>query len=311
MSLTSCGGGQNGQFFDKRYTTVAKGVAIISIMACHCSGHWTGGRLLTPLGGIGVSVFLIASGFGLNESYKRSGLAGFWRKRWVRVYLPYFFAAVGYAIAFRWNLRGCLLNFSCVHSPYWFVTYILVCYVAFWLVCAVCPAHKCLVLLLPSLAALFLLPNLQAEQSFGFVTGVALSEHKDAFMRFSNRKKAYASTVAGLFVIGVAFLALKQIPGVRACSSAWVMNIVQCLIKYPLGMAVLLSLKCLPKILSNPFLHLSGLISYELYLVHFPFYGYVQEKLWPALLLTILSYLVAYIFNKMNNRLHGCIVCKE
>ena len=43
--------------------------------------HFTGNmsRIFTPLGGIGVAMFLILSGYGLNESFKKNGLDGFWK----------------------------------------------------------------------------------------------------------------------------------------------------------------------------------------------------------------------------------------
>ena len=302
------GGGKSSTFFDRQYTTVAKGIAILLIMVCHSSGHWAGGRVLTPLGGIGVSIFLITSGFGLNESFKKSGLSAFWRKRLVRVYLPYFLVAIVYAVVSRWDAIKCLLNFSCIHSPYWFVSYILACYVVFWILCLVCPKHKSLVMLVLSVFALLLLPNLQAEQSFGFVTGMVLSDKKDKFLEFAKRNKSYALLVAMLMIIGVISLAIKQLPVVRTTAPDWLMNVIQCFIKYPLGFGILLSLKWVPKLLANPFLYLSGVISYELYLVHFPFYGYVQNRLWPALLLIAVSYVISYYFNKINDKMHRSII---
>lgn len=38
---TRFGWGKNCQLFDKNYTTIAKGIAILLIMVCHCFGHWT------------------------------------------------------------------------------------------------------------------------------------------------------------------------------------------------------------------------------------------------------------------------------
>lgn len=65
------------EFLSLDYTTAIKGIAMLIIMLGHCSGHYVGGRLLTPCGGIGVSLFLIASGYGLNESFLKHGLADF------------------------------------------------------------------------------------------------------------------------------------------------------------------------------------------------------------------------------------------
>lgn len=86
------------------------------------------------------------------------------------------------------------------------------------------------------------------------------------------------------------------------------MNIIQCLIKYSLGIFILLVIDNVKVILRNPLVYFAGLISYELYLVHFPFYLLVREKLWPALLLFVASFIVAYIFFNLNNWVHKKII---
>lgn len=62
------------EFMDRYFTSVMKGIAILGVMLCHFMGTFGNGiTLFTPLGGIGVSIFLIMSGFGLNESWKTRG----------------------------------------------------------------------------------------------------------------------------------------------------------------------------------------------------------------------------------------------
>ena len=53
------------------YTTALKEIAMLLIMIGHCTGLWIGGRAMTPCGGIGVSLFLITSGYGINESIEK------------------------------------------------------------------------------------------------------------------------------------------------------------------------------------------------------------------------------------------------
>lgn len=45
---------------------------------------------------------------------------------------------------------------------------------------------------------------------------------------------------------------------------------------------------------------LAGVMSYELFLVHFPFYIYLDRKLLWAIVLFVGSFIVAYGFNKLN-----------
>lgn len=61
----------NIKWMSKNYTTIIKGVAIIMVIMSHI-GNVNDFRYLAPLGGIGVSLFLICSGYGLNESSKNS-----------------------------------------------------------------------------------------------------------------------------------------------------------------------------------------------------------------------------------------------
>ena len=55
-------------------TNYARGVSILMILVCHIAAVMlpqSVARLMTPLGGIGVAVFLVISGYGNNESYWR------------------------------------------------------------------------------------------------------------------------------------------------------------------------------------------------------------------------------------------------
>lgn len=49
------------------HTTACRAIAATGIIISHIAGN----RIFTPLDGIGVSIFLMLSGYGVNESYKR------------------------------------------------------------------------------------------------------------------------------------------------------------------------------------------------------------------------------------------------
>lgn len=142
------------------------------IMLCHCSSSWPYARLMTPLGGIGVSMFLVVSGYGLNESYKKHGLKDFWKKRFVRVYLPYFIAAIFLGIFHHWETKDWLQNLLCIKCIYWFITYIIGCYLVFWICSRFFHKYRYEIIALIFFMMLVVLPELQAEQSLGFVTGL-------------------------------------------------------------------------------------------------------------------------------------------
>ena len=55
------------QLFTRKDTTIIKAIAILCVFFCHLGNQFT--RFTTPLGGIGVCMFLIISGYGLEKSF--------------------------------------------------------------------------------------------------------------------------------------------------------------------------------------------------------------------------------------------------
>lgn len=74
---------------DRKLTEAFRGIAILLIMTQHLAGH-LGTNIFTPFGGIGVAIFLVLSGFGLNESFKKNGINGFLTRKFYRIWLPFF-----------------------------------------------------------------------------------------------------------------------------------------------------------------------------------------------------------------------------
>jgi len=68
-------------------TLILKGIAILLVVICHLGNEFT--RWFTPLGGIGVTIFLILSAYGLEKSYQKNGLRHYWKKRFLAVWVPY------------------------------------------------------------------------------------------------------------------------------------------------------------------------------------------------------------------------------
>ncbi len=63
---------------DKNTTSKYKGIAILSVIICHAMGTFAQGRItwFTPLGGVGVAIFLLLSAYGLNESWNKLETGG-------------------------------------------------------------------------------------------------------------------------------------------------------------------------------------------------------------------------------------------
>lgn len=155
--------------------------------------------------------------------------------------------------------------------------------------------------------ALIFMSELQAEQSLGFITGIWMSEHKERLNNFVKDKKSIIGIAFAFLFIGISALTIKQLPLIREYLGTPIYSIVQLFIKWPLSLAILFGAILTPALLRNPFVVLSGVISYELYLVHFPFYGMIKERFWPAVMLWVAAFIVSWFFNKLNNRISKLI----
>lgn len=81
-------------------TNSIRGIAILMVILMHSSCNF-GLRIFTPLGGIGVALFLILSGYGLTESYKRKKLELFWKSKFSKIWIPY---AIVLTVCTIWSL---------------------------------------------------------------------------------------------------------------------------------------------------------------------------------------------------------------
>lgn len=128
---------------DKCITECYRGAAIILIVLQHCSGK-LGTNIFTPLGGIGVAVFLLLSGFGLTESFKKKGMKGFLKSKLWRVWIPFFLFYIGiYLLYDNHNYKNLILNVCSIRQDdYWYVHYMLRCYVVFWIAFKFCYKYR-------------------------------------------------------------------------------------------------------------------------------------------------------------------------
>ena len=113
--------------FTRTTTDALKGVAVIVVIISHFMGGGYGIRYFTPLGGIGVGMFLFLSGYGINESSHINGLESFWKKKIVRIGILYLL----------WCLLLLILRiFDTMHFPifprYWYLEYLVLWYFIYW-----------------------------------------------------------------------------------------------------------------------------------------------------------------------------------
>lgn len=289
------------QLLDFDYTNCLRGVAILLIMTGHIAGTM-GIRWFTPFGGIGVALFLFLSGYGCNESYKYKGLNGFWGKKVKRVLLPYAIViTLVYVYKQKWDWNSYLLNIIGLRTSFWFIAFMMKWYIVFWVTTKFLTRHRMLIMFLCSFLMLTLLPKIEAEQAFSFLLGVICSE-KVLRMRSLTRKQLAVIVFGGLIIGGV-FLGVKQLPIVRLYEGETIYTIIQLLIKLPIAVGLVAALALAPVLMRSRYLMTAGIISYELFLVHFPFYSYLNGILIWAIVLFVGSFIVAYGFYQFNVRM--------
>lgn len=76
------------QWMDRNYTTAIKGFSILTVVWAHSGAMLSVGGIQF-VAGIGVALFLMCSGYGLEISYEKNGLEEFWKKRLLSVCLPF------------------------------------------------------------------------------------------------------------------------------------------------------------------------------------------------------------------------------
>lgn len=290
-----------GVFLDFTFTDCLRGVAILLVFQSHvCSTMGT--VIFTPLGGTGVALFLFLSGYGLNESYKHTGLSHYWRKKVARVAFPYFLLISAEYIFQGRNFLSLdyALDIFCLKTTHWYIAFMVKWYIVFWVTSRFFPRWRGHIMVGLGLVMLFFFPNIEAEQAFSFVTGYFASMHIDKLRTLS--KTVYAKCGITALAIGIICLAVKQLPTIRELEDTFVYNIVQAGIKLPLALSLVAGLTFAPGLKRSWFLMLCGTLSYEIYLLHIPFYGYVNGSLALAFGFFAVSLIAAFLFSLLNKR---------
>lgn len=186
---------------------------------------------------------------------------------------------------------------------YWYVVYQLLCYTAFYFVIKYASKYRIKLLLLCSLISFLFLPEIMAEQSLSFVVGVWISDNKIRLNEITNKK--YCLLLCIFLAIGLMFLAVKQMPDIRSFQDTPIYNLVQLLIKLPLGIVVILSCHFLKKIICTALFIATGIYSYELYLTQMPGLKYLNHyNVFIFIPMTILvAVLLHYINEKISKRI--------
>lgn len=120
------------EFMSKEFTTAIKGFVIISVIWAHSSARLGVGGIQF-IAGIGVALFLICSGYGLEISYQNRGLKSFWKNRVLKLCIPYWLVSLISAVVEHTINKEKIIDILLFQEGGWFIKYIIVCYVLFYI----------------------------------------------------------------------------------------------------------------------------------------------------------------------------------
>lgn len=294
------------QWMDRSYTTAIKGFSILTVVWAHSGARLSVGGIQF-IAGIGVALFLICSGYGLEISYEKNGLQGFWKKRLLGVCLPFWLIeAVGLVITGVFSVKTYLMDFFFLKpatSYGWFMGYIVVCYLIFYAIKRLIPAEKRMAVLVGAFVAWFVLesaffanpdmPFLRARQMLSFPCGVLLAKHKERIeVALTKTKSALILTGGGTLCL--LFMAITQLHIVKELPYLLsnTMAIFTCL---PMAIGILAFGKAFSGFFENKMLLMVGTASYEIYLVHAFTLNLVKPSIVAVLSFVVTTGILAYI----------------
>lgn len=313
---------------DGIYTTAIKGFAILTVVWAHSGAMLSVGGIQF-IAGIGVALFLICSGYGLEISYEKNGLKGFWKKRLLGVCLPFWaIEFIGLLVTGTFSIKSYLLDFIFLKpatSYGWFMGYIVICYLIFYTVKRFIKDSKMqMMTLLGSFAVWFVLesvffanpdmPFLRARQMLSFPCGVLLAMKKEKIEVVLTKTKSvlilmWGGTTCFIFMAITQLHTVKELPYLASNAMA----LLTCL---PMAIGILVFGKAFSTFLENRMLTAVSTISYEIYLVH----SFTLRMIKPAMIniftFIVITYVFAYILHMgmgkvKNDRLNSSYTYKK
>ncbi|MCQ2520970.1 MAG: acyltransferase [Lachnospiraceae bacterium] len=312
-------------FFDHLYSNRIKGFSILTVIWAHGSDHLNIGGIQF-IAGVGVALFLICSGYGLEKSFEKNGLHGFWRKRFWKICIPLWIVELIWeCIQNTLSWKNYTNNAFLLGGGGWYLQYLLICYLIYYSVKLISKkiSNKKweTIVLLVAFGLFFVyecikpwseaIPFLRARQMLAFPLGVMLASNKSAIETKLSLKRNQIILASFLVVTGGVFMLLTQLEEVKKMGNC-VNNILSLFTVVPLALGILLLTQKCTILVRNWFLQLTGIISYELFLVQNYTQQYINSDVSAYLyvlvtvaiacvLHMVVNFLPTYIKKKINN----------
>lgn len=305
------------QWMDRNYTTAIKGFSILTVVWAHSGARLSVGGIQF-IAGIGVALFLMCSGYGLEVSYERNGLKDFWKKRLLGVCLPFWVVElVGLLVAGTFSFKTYLLDF-CFLKPAtgygWFMGYIVICYLIFYAVKRPTKDSKIQMTVLFGVFVIWFvlesvffanpdMPFLRARQMLSFPTGVLLALNKDRIEQTLTKTKNTLILMGGGTVC-VLFMTITQLNVVKNLPYI-VSNTMALLTCLPVAIGIMVFGKSFSGLFENKMLAMTGIISYEIYLVHAFTLCMIKNRIGNIFDFLFVTVALAILINKISRKLKG------
>lgn len=289
-----------GGNFLKDTTSIFKGVAIMMIVMGHVGQLVPFSRPFTPLGAIGVALFLLCSGFGIEKSFQKSGRKDYWKKRIINVWLPY--ALIELLCVWHHPEVGVtgviedLLLIRPYHPFGWYMQVLFIWYILYYLTSFLSRRLQIAAFILASILIICFWTPLRAQNSLSFLIGILFARNEAKFLSFANWKSLIVATIlsGGVFLVRERVL---RIEGFQDTVGWNVFSLVYYMILATFFYIILIMV-CKPaneKMLRG--FYMIGLISYEVYLVHGYTYAYLKTSdLLPMVVFFVATFVLSHLY---------------
>lgn len=311
------------KFMEREFTTTLKGFSILTVIWAH-GGAYLGIPGLQFVAGVGVSLFIICSGYGLEVSYEKNGINFFWVKRIYRLGIPIILSIIIY------NLLGGNLSINSIGNELkrffesqWFIVYIIICYILFYISKLISnlfiksdSRDRMEIVILFLMFGIFFciecffpniieIPFLRTRQMISFPFGVFFAKYKDKIEEIFNNKVNKIIIILG--AIGLTFVGITQIYEIKIKYYV-IGNYLSIFTVFPLAIVCLLLFNKYIFLKKNSFFRLTGLISYELYISQGYILTKISQNLKNLIVIAISTFLFATVIHLLSNLLDKSII---
>lgn len=296
---------ENKLFLSHKYTEIMKGIAILLVLINHIGRSYKV-SIVEPLGAVGVCIFLILSGFGVNESYKFTGKKNYFIKRFKKVIIPYWIICIIYLFtANEFSIKlfiEWLILFQLPTGIFWYIRMITYWYIVFYISKSIRNSKNryVFIMIMSSIISfVYIKDRIYLWQIFSFPLGLVISDNLELFKKYIEKNFKYITIYS--FLISIVAVILKKTPYVDNRTFGFCDTTLQIVINLSLAIFIGMMVYILQNINLWRFAQVVGKKSYEIYLVH-PFFLYWLSD---RRLLTMITYLItvsvlSIIFNYVN-----------